>query len=681
MMQTGDCRELESGPGDSYFLLDEPHGRAWDVGVHPITGPCEPDFPLRPNGPRTLTRDREALERLLRAARAGQGQALVVRGEAGLGKTTLLQHAGSASGFRVAQVGGVESEQDLPFAGLHRLCAPMLDRVGRLPGPQRDALAAAFGVRQGGAIDRFLVGLAVLGLLAEVSAEQPLVCTVDDAHWLDRPSRQVLAFVARRLGSEHAALVFAVSQPIEELEGLPELVLQHLSDADAQRCSRRSFPAPSTRGSATASSPNRRGTRACSSGCPTAGRPSSSQAASVCPPRQPRSIRSQRPCGRSSRAFRRRRGSCSSSRQPSPKVIQRCCGGPRRSSASRPVERARRSRSGSSSSAHASRFVIHTCAPRSITTRPSRSVGASTRRSPMRPTRRPIRIDGHGTVPTRYSHRTVTSPTASSVRRPGHTSAGARGGGRLPRTLCASHPRTRPACAARTRSRTSKVRCRIVGRRCRTGGPGRHRLARRPRPRTARAAASDAGVCTMRAKRRTGVAARSREDTRAARCPTRTRHVPGSARSDDPRRRPRHPLPPGGGRGRRSRRAIDRVAVRSRPSARWAGDAVHRRLRGRRPDAAAGGAGVPQLGRHPLARARVPRRRGTLGRRSDACARGPPCPTGPRRRRARHACRLRSTTSRACMYTPERSGRPPTSSTTQTRSRRRQGTRMSPQVP
>ena len=195
-MQTGDCCELESGPVDGPSLLDDPQGGAPGISVHPITGPLGPDLALRPNRSLTLMRERETLERLLRAARAGRGRALVVRGEAGLGKTTLLRHAASASGFRVAQVGGVESELDLPFAGLHRLCAPMLDRVARLPGPQRDALAAAFGVRQRGEIDRFLVGLAVLGLLAEVSADQPLVCTIDDAHWLDRPSRQVLAFVA-----------------------------------------------------------------------------------------------------------------------------------------------------------------------------------------------------------------------------------------------------------------------------------------------------------------------------------------------------------------------------------------------------------------------------------------------------------------------------------------------------
>jgi DNA-binding CsgD family transcriptional regulator len=243
-MLTDDCRKRDSLAVDSSSLLHESHGSVSDVSVDPSSGSLRPDPPRRPERPLGHAREREALERLLRAARSGQGQVLVVRGGAGLGKTTLLAHAESASGFRVARVGGVESEQDLPFAALHRLCAPMLDRAGRLPGPQREALAAAFGVRQGGAIDRFLVGLAVLGLLAEVTADQALVCTVDDARWLDRPSRQVLAFVARRLGSEPAALLFATDEPIEDLKGLPELVLHGLSGAEARALLASVVPGP-----------------------------------------------------------------------------------------------------------------------------------------------------------------------------------------------------------------------------------------------------------------------------------------------------------------------------------------------------------------------------------------------------------------------------------------------------
>ena len=135
---------------------------------------------------------------------------LVVRGEPGVGKSALLDYlAGRAPGCRVARAVGVESEMELAFAGLHQLLAPMLDRLDRLPGPQREALRTAFGLSAGPAPDRFLVGLAVLGLLSEVAAERPLVCVVDDEQWLDRASAQALGFVARRLAAEPVGLVFA----------------------------------------------------------------------------------------------------------------------------------------------------------------------------------------------------------------------------------------------------------------------------------------------------------------------------------------------------------------------------------------------------------------------------------------------------------------------------------------
>ena len=139
---------------------------------------------------------------------------LVLRGEAGVGKTALLEYvAERASECRIARVAGVESEMELAFAGLHQLCAPMLDGLDALPGPQRDALRAAFGLQDGDAPDRFLVALAVLSLLAEAAEAQPLVCLVDDAQWLDRASAQTLAFVARRLLAERIAMVFAVREP------------------------------------------------------------------------------------------------------------------------------------------------------------------------------------------------------------------------------------------------------------------------------------------------------------------------------------------------------------------------------------------------------------------------------------------------------------------------------------
>jgi len=137
---------------------------------------------------------------LLAEARAGQSRVLVLRGEAGVGKTALLEYVHEqASGFRVARASGVESEMELPFAGLHQLCTPMLSSLAGLPGPQRDALGTVFGLSTGEAPDRLLVGLAVLGLMSEAAEQRPLVCLVDDAQWLDQASAQALAFVARRL--------------------------------------------------------------------------------------------------------------------------------------------------------------------------------------------------------------------------------------------------------------------------------------------------------------------------------------------------------------------------------------------------------------------------------------------------------------------------------------------------
>src|SRR6202046_1037189 len=154
--------------------------------------------------------ERGALDQLIDAVRAGGSRVLVVRGESGVGKSALLDYlAGQAAGCRVVRTAGVESEMELAFAGLHQLLAPVLDRVEGLPGPQREALGTAFGVSAGPAPARFLVGLAVLGLVSEVADERPLVCVVDDEQWLDRASVQALGFVARRLAGEPGGLVFA----------------------------------------------------------------------------------------------------------------------------------------------------------------------------------------------------------------------------------------------------------------------------------------------------------------------------------------------------------------------------------------------------------------------------------------------------------------------------------------
>ncbi|MEV4352739.1 AAA family ATPase, partial [Actinoplanes sp. NPDC049596] len=181
--------------------------------------------------------ERAVLERTVADVRAGRGRALLVRGEAGVGKSALLQYvAGRADGARIARAAGAESEMELPFAGLHQLCAPMLDRRDRLPDPQRAALAVAFGDAAGPAPDRFLVGVAVLSLLAAVSEEQPLLCLIDDAQWLDSTSAQTLTFAARRLLAERVGLLFAIREAAAgpEWRGLPELRVDGLPDEDAR---------------------------------------------------------------------------------------------------------------------------------------------------------------------------------------------------------------------------------------------------------------------------------------------------------------------------------------------------------------------------------------------------------------------------------------------------------------
>ncbi|HEY4461294.1 MAG TPA: AAA family ATPase, partial [Streptosporangiaceae bacterium] len=179
--------------------------------------------------------ERTALGQLLEGARAGRSGVLVLRGEAGVGKTALLEYAiESAVGLRVARVAGVESEMELAFAALQQLCAPMLDKLEGLPDPQRDALGVAFGLKTGAAPDRFLVGLAALSLLSEVAEQRPLLCVIDDAQWLDRASAQALAFAARRLLADPVALIFAAREPGEELRGLPELLVGGLPEGDAR---------------------------------------------------------------------------------------------------------------------------------------------------------------------------------------------------------------------------------------------------------------------------------------------------------------------------------------------------------------------------------------------------------------------------------------------------------------
>ena len=179
--------------------------------------------------------ERAVLDRLLDEARAGQSGVLVLRGEAGVGKTALLEHAiESASGLIVLRAVGVESEMELAYAALHQLCAPLLDRVDRIPAPQREALETTFGLREGPVPDRFLVGLATLSLFSEAAQERPLVCVIDDAQWLDQASAQVMAFVARRLVAESVVVLAGTREAAGKYGRLPERVVEGLQDADAR---------------------------------------------------------------------------------------------------------------------------------------------------------------------------------------------------------------------------------------------------------------------------------------------------------------------------------------------------------------------------------------------------------------------------------------------------------------
>ena len=182
-------------------------------------------------------REREGayLNELLNRVRGGHSAAIVVHGEAGVGKTALLNEVfGSVPDLRVVRAAGVESEMELPFAGLQQLCVSMLGHLGHLPPPQADALRTAFGLREGPPPDRFLVGLAVLSLLSEAAGGRPLVCVIDDCQWLDRASAQALAFAARRIQAEGVLLAFAAREPGQDLERIPRFGVDGLRDRDAR---------------------------------------------------------------------------------------------------------------------------------------------------------------------------------------------------------------------------------------------------------------------------------------------------------------------------------------------------------------------------------------------------------------------------------------------------------------
>ncbi|XVV17284.1 AAA family ATPase [Actinoplanes sp. CA-131856] len=192
--------------------------------------------------------ERETFDRLLRDITAGNSRALVLRGEAGVGKTALLDYLAeqAGSGVRTTRAAGVELESEIAYSALQQLCAPLLGSLDRLPEHQREAITTAFGLSAGSPPEPLLVGLAVLGLLAESAGEQPLVAIVDDVQWLDRMSEVILTFVARRLGAESVALIFSVRSPGDEgvLAGLPELPVAGLPDAEARELLDSVLPGP-----------------------------------------------------------------------------------------------------------------------------------------------------------------------------------------------------------------------------------------------------------------------------------------------------------------------------------------------------------------------------------------------------------------------------------------------------
>lgn len=202
----------------------------------PVRKPWSPES-WRPDKP-LIGRERElrVLDDLVSAIRQGESRCLVILGEPGVGKSTLIETlADQTADLRVIRIAGVEAEMEIPFAALHQLCAPLFDHLGLLTAPQRQALEITFGLSDGPAPEPLLVGLAVLSLLAEVAAEKPLLCVVDDAQWLDQASAHVGSFVARRLRAESVGIVICMRRRSQELTGLPELLVEGLPENDARK--------------------------------------------------------------------------------------------------------------------------------------------------------------------------------------------------------------------------------------------------------------------------------------------------------------------------------------------------------------------------------------------------------------------------------------------------------------
>ena len=368
---------------------------------------------------------------MLDSVREGASAVLVIRGEAGIGKTALMQYcARQASGCRVAQIAGVESELEMPLAAVHQLCAPMLDHLGALPEPQQQALRVALGAEAGNAPDRFVVGLAVLGLLTEVAAARPLVCLVDDAQWLDEPSRQIFGFVGRRLLAEPVLLLLAVRETGEEqlFPALSSLTLEGLAEEDARALVTAAVPGHLDERvrerivDETAGNPLRllELPRAMSPAELAGGFGAHHTDSSFGPLEEH--------YARRIRALPSRRSNCCCSRQPTPPVMPRSSGGLRRPSASREVRQPQPSRNSCSRSGLTCASAIRWFGlPPTLPGGP-RTAALCTWRSLPRPTPTSIQSVASGTWRLRPRARTKLSPPTR--RDGGHGSSTRRVGGR-----------------------------------------------------------------------------------------------------------------------------------------------------------------------------------------------------------------------------------------------------------
>ena len=281
-------------------------------------------------------RDRAVLDRLLDTARSGHSAVLVVHGDPGVGKTALLEYAiEAAEDFHVVRTSGVEGEFDLDYAALHQLCTPILEFIDRLPDPQRNALGVAFGLVTGPAPSPLPVGLAVLGLLSEAADQQPLLCVIDDAQWLDDASGAALAFVARRLLAERIALVFATRQVGRGLAGFPQFRVDPLGRRDSRALLESVLVLRLDESVLERIVTETGGNPLALLELPRGLTPPSSRAASACQRRCLCPPASSRVSGGGWIGSPTTRGSCCSWRRPSRSAIQRCCGGPRSSLGSR----------------------------------------------------------------------------------------------------------------------------------------------------------------------------------------------------------------------------------------------------------------------------------------------------------------------------------------------------------